>query len=310
MKFVFTVALTILLISTSFLGFQLWKNLPREREILNLNLNFKQTPPNISAPSDITQFEKNMRFSHTDLTYFISENCNEKQRERMIKAFFILEEKTQILFFLESDYNKKENATIKISCSEEELKKEKNLFVAGGGGPSKFFNTTLYPLILEGKIFLYKSSNCEQPLVELHELLHVFGFEHYDNKNSVMYPLSDCKQELEEEYIDYLKKLYSIPSLADIYFSNISASKAGRYLNFEVEILNQGLISSQVSLEIFADDKKVKSFELNEIQPGEGKVFTVDNLAIPSPNSKDIEFQLFSSSEEYSKENNILRANV
>ena len=41
-----------------------------------------------------------------------------------------------------------------------------------------------FKTIEKGKIALFKESKCEYPVVELHEISHVFGFDHIDNKKS------------------------------------------------------------------------------------------------------------------------------
>ena len=79
-------------------------------------------------------------------------------------------------------------------------------------------------------IYLYanpqNSLNCNWPATELHELMHVFGFNHSMDSNSLMYPyLTSCNQKLDNSIIEELIRLYSIPNLPDLYFENISAIK-------------------------------------------------------------------------------------
>ena len=79
------------------------------------------------------------------------------------------------------------------------MEQDDDLFIAGEGGPTSITNTSLYNVILKGKILLYKKSECEEPIVELHELLHVFGFDHSQDPNNIMFNLSSCNQEISQD---------------------------------------------------------------------------------------------------------------
>lgn len=288
--------------SASFLGYKLI-NLANQTPS---NLNKETVENNITISSNIEQFYPNMRFNHNNILYEFSNNCNEERKERMKKAFSVLQEKTKIILFQEN----KDKADIIISCTEEDLKKEENVFIAGEGGPSKFINSTVYPLILEGKIFLYQNVNCKSPLLELHEILHTLGFKHLNKKDSVMYPYSDCSQELGEEYISYLKELYSIQPTSDIYFEKANISIKGNYLNLELELRNKGnLDANSITLEVYADSKKIKDLELLNMNAGEGKTLSVENILLPSSNPKEIKLIIKYDVPEFDKANNIATAN-
>ena len=78
-----------------------------------------------------------------------------------------------------------------------------------------------------------KSKDCSYPNVELHELLHVLGFDHSENKKSIMYQLIEsCDQILDQSIINQLKLLYAEENLPDLYFDKINVIKKGRYLPF------------------------------------------------------------------------------
>jgi len=301
-----TVIILFLLIVLGFLGYKLYfiyQTLPiNPQELIIENSSNNYDTGQVTA----TQFAPNMRFNHNSITYLITSDCNKEKRSKMLEAFSILEEETGILSFIEVG----EDADIEISCSDVEIQKDENLFIAGEGGPSKYINNTIYPLILKGRIFLYKSSSCIAPLVEMHELLHVFGFDHSKDKKDIMYPNSDCSQELKQKYIQSLKELYSIPAKADLYFKESdNITKAGSYLNFEVTVVNQGIIDSKtVSLIVYADNKQLEVFDLKDIKVGEGQKFSVQNVKLPFPNSKGIELKISTPTLEYDYENNILRA--
>ena len=84
--------------------------------------------------------------------------------------------------------------------------------------------TGRYNVITNGTVLLYKETNaqnCDWANVELHELIHVFGFGHSNNSNSLMYPyLENCNQKLDDSIIKELTRLYSEENLADLYFDN------------------------------------------------------------------------------------------
>ena len=211
---------------------------------------------------------------------------------------------TAIFKFYSTD---EETAQIVIGCSIDSYEAEKNVFVAGEGGPVKFLNSTLYPIILKGKVILYDESKCDYPVTELHELFHVFGFDHINDSKMIMYPYVNCKQIINPEIISQLIILYSIPSLPELYFANVSAIKDGKYLNISIQINNIGLaMAKQVNLEIYADGKKLKTYDFGEMDYGAGSSLHVSNLELPFSNVKIIKLVIVSSITELEKENNIL----
>ena len=224
----------------------------------------------------------------------------------MIEAFQTLSKETEILSFIESNTD----ADIQVSCSQVELQKGENLFIAGEGGPSKYINNTIYPVILKGRILLYEQSGCKSSIIEMHELLHVFGFDHSEDKTDILYPKTDCTQELKQAYIQMLKDLYKIDAKSELYFKEAeNITKAGKYLDFDVMVINYGIIDAkEVNLTIYADNKKVESFDLGNLDLGEGKRFSVKNLKLPSLNIKEVELKIESNNQEYDYNNNILKA--
>jgi hypothetical protein len=247
----------------------------------------------INAPAEITQFTPNLRFNHNNISYYYSSDCNEERRLRMNEAFDILQNDTEIISFYSID--NPNSADIKIGCSEAEMLQEKNLFIAGEGGPKEYVNTTIYPVILKGDIFLYKQSSCEEPIVELHELLHVFGFDHISNSKYIMYPIVNCDQKLSQGHIQYLVSLYSIEPLPDSYFDYANVTKSGRYLDFNLIVNNRGMIHDEnVSIDLYSGNDKIGNFSLGEVNFGAGKNFYVQNFKLPSRNVNNIEFRIVS----------------
>ena len=301
-----TLVLLILILTTSYF---LYENIPGTPQ--KLKIEYKQElPKTVNASSEIKQFVQNMRFNHNDLSYSFNTSCSEEQKQRIEQAFLIIHQKTTIISF----YQINQNPDIDIVCSEDLIEKQENTFLAGEGGPTQFINDTLYPLISKGMILLYKqkdnSEKCNEPLVELHELLHVFGFEHLNDSSSVMYPYLSCDQKLNPEFITYLIKLYSIEPKAELLFRNLTAVKSGRYLNFEVSIENKGMITSKnITLKLSAP-QSVKDFDFGEVEPGSYKKLTVENLKLPSRNTAEVTFSIVSNTKEYYIDNNAIKMQV
>ena len=129
---------------------------------------------------------------------------------------------------------------------------------------------------------LYRGNECSTPIVAIHEIFHVLGFKHSTNSKSIMYNFSECNQEIGQEIIDKIYELYGESSLPDLYFEDINATETGRYVNFEVQILNGGLaISNNVSFSIYANSDKVSNYEIGGLDIGAGKIIRVENLAVP-----------------------------
>jgi hypothetical protein len=218
------------------------------------------------------QFYPNMRFPDTKMSYKIESMCDKQKTNAMISAFKIISEKVNLTFY------EAETPEIDITCSEEYQKED--YFVAGEGGPSKILNSELFSVILEGKIILLYSGECPGN-VALHELLHVLGFNHSSDKNNIMYLITSCNQKISNDMINELKTIYSFPSLPDLYFENVTASKKGIYLNIDFIIRNQGLSSSKnTTVVLYADDKEIKNFDLKEVEISAGKIISAENIRI------------------------------
>jgi hypothetical protein len=297
----------VIIILLGFLGYLIYLNFPRATEEFAVQYqNNLSIDKNI--PSNIQQFEEGMRFNHNELTYFILD-CSENKINKLKEAFSIIESGTGIITFRET--TSQENADIDVGCSERAFEEEKNSFVAGEGGPTKWLNLSLYPVILKGKIILYRDSECNYPVVELHELLHVFGFEHVSDESKLMYPYVDCKQKIDEETLSIIKRLYSIEPKAELYFQNVSVYKTGIYLNFSAKVINGGLIDARnVSLEIYSDGEKIDEFSLKDIEVGSSQILNVGNMKTSSLKAKIIELRIISETEEFDLTNNRIEASV
>jgi len=133
------------------------------------------------------------------------------------------------------------NGEVNVYCSDEVKGLTNKYFIAGEGGPDFIINTSNYNIILNGTVLLYRANKCDRPVVVMHEILHVLGFKHTIDKNSILYATSNCNQEITKEVIDEIDYLYKDPSLPDLEFTKLNATKQGVFLNFETEIKNVGL---------------------------------------------------------------------
>jgi len=244
------------------------------------------------------QFYNNMRFPSSEVSYKIYE-CGLQKQNDMQEAFEIISNRTSLNFNgVESDEE------ISVTCSEE-VKMDEELFIAGEGGPTKIIQTSLFSVILKGKILLIKDSKCSTPNVAIHELFHVLGFEHSENKNNIMYYMSRCGQEIGEDNIDLINRLYETPSRPDLSLENVSATVSGTYLDFEVSVRNNGLaVSDEAELDIYADGKSVKTLKIKPLEIGSGLKISLENLWMPKRNPSGLKFVIKSDFEELDKVDN------
>jgi len=265
-----------------FLGF-VYQNLPQEPVQMKTSETTPE-PTSIINYGTTPVFGENMRFNHNNISYFIETKCTKIRKDSMIKAFNIFEEKIKIISF----YEVKKNADIDIKCSDGFVPLGHNLFAGGEGGPS---NTSYFKVIEKGDILLYKDSKCDSPIIELHELGHVFGFDHSVNSNNIMYNISNCKQRIGQDMIELIKELYLIEALPDASMVNIAAIKKGRYLDFNITVLNEGLLEIDfINLTIVTNGKKIQTMDLGNIDIGYGRTLEVKNTKLPSRNIEEINF--------------------
>lgn len=258
------------------------------------------------------QFYPNMKFNHNSISYNIESICNQEKHNRMLLAF----EKLSNIINEISFYPVSANPDIEISCSEKSNSSmnKKNYFIAGEGGAKEIVQTGDYNVIINGLILLYenkRSIECDAPNTELHELIHVFGFGHSENENSLMYPyLKSCNQKLDESIIKEIKKLYSEENLPDLYFENLKVVKKGRYMDFNITIKNSGTLDAEnIKFDIFDGAESIQDKKIDELKFGAGIIFETKNLKLNSRNSKEIEFILDKDNEirEINKTNNIVK---
>ncbi len=283
--------LFVLILALGVAGFLLYTLVyPAETKYFNVSDDIQANPEsNIGESLDEANgeasypggmlFYENIRFPSRNISYYISSDCSDVKKDDARRAFAIIADKTIIDFYEGSN-----NGQIDVSCSEKRITQDQfaEHFIAGEGGPSIIINTSNYRVILNGTILLYKGNECSTPIVATHEIFHVLGFKHSTNSKSIMYNFSECNQEIGPEIIDKVYELYGESSLPDLYFEEINATKTGRYINFEVQILNGGLaVSNNVSFSIYTNSDKVSNYEIGSLDIGAGKIIRVENLAVP-----------------------------
>ncbi len=264
-------------------------------------INAKPSNPNLDEVDlQKLQFYSNMRFPDEEISYRIT-RCPLQKMDNMVNAFNILSDKTLLSFYWDDI-----NPEIEVFC-DSTAKIEGNLFIAGEGGPTNITTAGEFNVITKGKITLLRESKCPNPNIGLHELLHVLGFDHTNDPTDIMYPVSDCDQELKNYTLDLINTLYSIPSKPDLAIENVSAIMHGKYLDLNLSVRNVGLKPSPESkVVIYADDTKVKEFRVEALDIGHGRIISFTNLWVARINTGSIRLEVVSNSEELKKENNEL----
>ena len=273
--------------------------------------NLPQPPINLEIDSSESESFDIIEYGHNVISFNIDSGCETDHREAMLRALGIFQDEMEIIRFVEID--SVDTADIKISCPDKRIELGESLFAAGEGGPSEIINTSFFKTIKEGKIYLYESPKCEYPVVELHELLHVFGFDHSDNPRSIMYNTSRCDQRITPDMVELIKNLYSIEPLPELVITEISAVKKGKYLDFNITVTNEGLLAvNNVSLKVYGDDKFAEEVWLGDIEIGYGRPLRAANIKLSSTKVQEVEFIVDeeNSIEEFDKENNLVSMTV
>jgi len=246
------------------------------------------------------QFYSNMRFRSPEISYLIEESCSLQKKSEMIDAFNFLQNETVLSF-----YPVLNDEEILISCQDESKAIDNGMFIAGEGGPTEIISGENFNVIFKGKILLLRESSCERPNVEIHELLHVLGFGHSENRNNLMYSVSKCSQTMGTEIPNKINELYAFPELPDLQLENVSAKITGRYLDLNLSIQNIGLKdSSKGTLKIYGDDELIKEMDVKEIKLGYGLNMFLTNIWGSQRQIKSIKIIVSIPNSELTLENN------
>ena len=251
-----------------------------------------------SYGNESMQFYENMRYPSQDISYRI-QGCTLQKKDEMEKSFEIIENLTILNFYPAAG-----NEEISVTC-DSRTKFEGDLFIAGEGGPINITRAGYFNVIQRGAITLIRESKCENPNIGIHELLHALGFDHSENPNNIMYPVSKCSQTIGQDTIDMMNFLYSFQSLPDLAFENVSATMSGRYLDLNFTIRNQGLKDSPGgTVEIYADGEIVKEIESEPLEIGHGRRISINNIFILQKSIDELRFSIKTDFEELDKGNN------
>ena len=280
------IALVVLLAMLVFsVGF-FYQSLPGEPVELEVK-EIVPEPIEIVDYGAVPVFADNLRFNHKLISYFISDECSDVRRNAMIRAFVSFEDEMGIVSFNEVS----SEADIEVGCSDDYIPLGEQLFAAGEGGPSRIINASVFKTIEKGKISLYHDPRCDYPVVEVHELCHVFGFDHSMDPGNIMYNISSCKQRISEDMVKLINGLYSIDPLPDAVITDVAAVKRGRYLDFNVTVLNEGMMEiDSINLSIFANGEFVQDMDFGEIGIGYGRTLRTTGTKLSSRNIKSIDF--------------------
>jgi hypothetical protein len=286
----------------------LWKNLPvASKEYLPYAENYTGGS---QIYSNYSQFYLNMRYKDKNISYWIEPVCDETKKREILRALSVLSMNTSLRF-----YKGAENAEIKYLCSKTSPSPgQASHYIAGEGGPIDIVNASVYSVILSGEVALYRPEKCSEPRVALHETLHALGFNHNTNPKSIMYPITACNQEIDEYLIRDINNLYIAASLPDLVIESVNASRADNYLSFNIVIGNLGLADAEdVRLRVYADNSKIKEYELKDIELGARKRIAARDVRLPLlTSSNQIRFLILmdESQNEISTANNVVQLTV
>lgn len=218
MKYKFIIIFIIILIIG--LAFLIFNNFNKDKIVFKNSKIIKISSKDYKNDNDIIysstskdEFLNNSEkhWWHMPVTYVFFKGVNEKnftkcsdnQIERLKMAFEIIKNSTNgsVKFKEEKIYG-----DIFIFCYNASKPKEDH--IVEGEAKIKIIKN----VIAGGEIYFYSHLNCGGwPDTEIHEILHLFGYEHVKNNNSIMNPESKiCDlNKIDKEIINDLNKVYS-----------------------------------------------------------------------------------------------------
>ncbi len=254
----------------------------------------------LNLTSDNMQFYENLRYSEPKISYKIADKCALQKKADAERAFEILENQTILDF-----YKVNSNEEILITCEDRQKIKE-DYFIAGEGGPVNISKAGQFNVIFNGQVLLIRQSECPNPNIALHEILHALGFGHSLNENNIMYEISKCSQTLGEDIPRFIDELYSIPSKPDLVFEEVIPTiHDGKYLDLNMTVKNTGLKNSgSAFVNIYLDNELFQKIDLKELQIGSGMKILIQNLKLKTTSFDKIKFVIEANFEELNKKNN------
>jgi hypothetical protein len=224
----------------------------------------------------------NMRWDHMPLRVYLDLNSSNAtdvaDAEGVRKAFQTWENATNgTISFIEA--GAREGADVVIGWQKD--LGESGIYVTAGTGSPQAYDTglfnlsesadiTLVPIKLRKKYRIWTA--CDQ--TEAHELGHILGLYHAEDKQDLMYEHGLCGQSIKPAAVSTLDELYRIRPLPELSFKEASVSLDGAGLHVSFTVANRGLVASpETTVLLKADGKPVESYELERIEPGNMLIF-------------------------------------
>lgn len=196
------IAITLALI----MGYSLFSN--------NENVDISNNSQNANSilQSDSFPNAQGLHWTHMPVTYSFADNfsCGRSEPNYIIKAFREIQNETNKIVRFEQVES---NGDIAINCKKDfNMNKTAGTYQVGDALISNLEGNR----IINGELNFYIVSNtinagsCSYADIEVHEILHTFGFDHTSEKNNIMNPVvSYCPTHLNEDILNKLLSTYN-----------------------------------------------------------------------------------------------------